>query len=499
MKARLYTILTGLLMAACITTYGQENVSEFTILKTDKDFWGCDLFENEDGTLMFRTLMYTPNTYDDYQHLFYKLTPEGEVLDSLIIDAFADWDYLMRDPVEKDSYILTEDVWVYDSIGDSYIPSFRMIFIDAELNINEDITVPLYTPDPSLYYFTWDPWFIDPQNDFIISFWSDNEHHLRRVGRDGTVKTARDGSAIFAPNYETQVQQPGGDSLLLYSDMGFGTFSESPLTYYLLGGYYPTSGPWPIIGYFFDADFNLIDKHVYEEFDENIGYDGGNNEHIIPLEDDSYLIAVQTSRLSPTVGGVGVAKLDMNHNLITASPMFGSSHCYPRQTAITDDGLIYQLYDRSSQYKASLVRLNDDLSLDWDITLPGTQAIAYFGTSLILLQNGNLAIGYVSRKNMRYCATIVTLCDNYDGVTETTSIEHPFTLYPNPVKNQLSLRFDDGVEPESVELYDLTGRWVSTKRNGLKNIDLNAISSGVYMLRITTTDGKTYRERVIKE
>ena len=258
MKARLYTILTGLLMAACITSYGQEIVSEFTILKTDKDFWGCDLFENEDGTLMFRTLMYTPNTYDDYQHLFYKLTPEGEVLDSLIIDAFADWDYLMRDPVEKDSYILTEDVWVYDSIDDSYIPSFRMIFIDAELNINEDITVPLYTPDPSLYYFTWDPWFIDPQNDFIISFWSDNEHHLRRVGRDGTVKTARDGSAIFAPNYETQVQQPGGDSLLLYSDMGFGTFSESPLTYYLLGGYYPTSGPWPIIGYFFDADFNLM-------------------------------------------------------------------------------------------------------------------------------------------------------------------------------------------------------------------------------------------------
>jgi hypothetical protein len=100
---------------------------------------------------------------------------------------------------------------------------------------------------------------------------------------------------------------------------------------------------------------------------------------------------------------------------------------------------------------------------------------------------------------MRYCATIVTLCDNYDGMTETTSIEHPFTLYPNPVKDQLSLRFDDGVEPESVELYDLTGRWVSTKRNGLKNIDLNAISSGVYMLRITTTDGKTYRERVIKE
>lgn len=499
MKTRLYTFITGLLMAACVTGYGQEIVSEFTIAKMDKDFWSCDLFENEDGTLMFRTLMYTPNTYEDYQHLLYKLTPEGEVLDSLIIDAFADWDYLMRDPVEKDSYILTEDVWVYDSIDDSYIPSFRMIFIDAELNINEDITVPLYTPDPSLYYFTWDPWFIDPQNDFIVSFWSDNVHHLRRVGLDGTLKTSRDDTGIFAPNYETQVQQPGGDSLLLYSDMGFGVFTESPLTYYLLGGYYPASGPWPIIGYFFDADFNLINRHLYEQFDENIGYDGGNYEHIVPLKDDSYLIAVQTSQLSPVVGGVGVAKLDMNHNLIKASPMFGTNHCFPRETLVTDDGIIYQLYDKENQYKVSLVRLDGELNLDWDIILPVNQAIAYFGTSIAMLNNGNLALGSICRKYNRYCATIVTLNDNYDGTSENSDDALPFTLYPNPVKDRLTLRFDDGIKPESVELYDLAGRLVGTKQNGAESIDMSAMPSGIYMLRVATTDGNTYHERVIKE
>ena len=63
MKTKLYSLLTGLLMTACITSYGQEIVNEFTILKTDKDFWGCDLFENKDGTMIFRTLMYTPNLY----------------------------------------------------------------------------------------------------------------------------------------------------------------------------------------------------------------------------------------------------------------------------------------------------------------------------------------------------------------------------------------------------------------------------------------------------
>lgn len=486
-------------MAACLTSHAQEIVNECMILKMDKDFFGCNIFENEDGTLMFKTLMYTPNIYEDYQHLLYKLTPEGEVLDSLIIDAYADWDYLMRAPQDKEAYILTEDRWVYDSIDSLYVVNFRMIFIDADLNINDDITVPFYNVEPSIQYFAINPWIIDPQGDFIISFWSDNEHHLRRIGRDGTLKTSRDGSPIFAPNYETEVQQPGGDSLLLYSEMGFGVFTESPITYYLMGGYYPASGPWPIIGYFFDADFNLIDRHLYKLFDENIGYDGGNNEHIVPLEDDTYLIAVQTSRLSPTAGGVGVAKLDMNHNLIKASPMFGLNHCFPRQTLVADDGSVYQLYDKENQYKVSLARLDNGLNLNWDINLPGNQSIAYFGTSLIMLKNGDIAAGYIGRRYSRYCAYIVTLHDDYDNTAETAKPSSPFILYPNPVKDQLTLRFDDGDEPESVELYNLTGSLLATKNNAMEKIDMSTMSSGVYLLRVTMKDGTHYHEKIVKE
>ena len=502
MKTKLYTLITSLLMATCITSYGQEIVNEFTILKTNKDFWECNLFENGDGTLMFRTLMFNPNTYDDFQHLFYKLTPEGEVLDSLIIDAYADYDYMMRDPLHKNSYILTEDRWVYDSIDSLYTACLRMVFIDSHLNINNDITVPLCDVDPSVYYASWAPWFIDPQNDIIVSFWTDNVHHFRRIGLDGTVKTATDGTALFEPNYEQDPQQPGGDSLLLYSEMGFGTFSQSPLTYYLLGGYYPTSGPWPIVGYFFDADFNLIDRHVYKQFDENIAFDGGNNEHIVPLEDDTYLIAAQTSKLSPTVGGVGVAKYDRNHNPIGASPMFGTNHCYPQQTIIEGNNAIYQLYDIGggwSTHKWGLIRLDSNLNIDWDIILPENQIYAFFGTSMIILKNGAIAACSICRKNMRYGATIVILHDDYDNTPEMTNKDCPFIIYPNPVKDQLTLRFDDGSEPESVELYDLAGRLVGTKSNGLECIDMSAMPSGMYLLRVTMKEGTSYHEKILKE
>ena len=118
---------------------------------------------------------------------------------------------------------------------------------------------------------------------------------------------------------------------------------------------------------------------------------------------------------------------------------------------------------------------------------------------MIILKNGAIVACSICRKNLRYCVSFVILHDNYDNAPETTYIEHSFALYPNPVKDQLTLRFDDGSEPESVELYDLAGRLVGTKPNGLESIDMGTMPSGVYMLRVTMKDGSRYHEKILKE
>jgi hypothetical protein len=498
MKNKLYTLLTSLLMATYITSYGQEIVNEFTIQRTDKDFWECDLFENEDGTLLFKTLMYTPNE-SDYEYLLYKITPEGEVLDSLIFDGLGDYSKLLRNPMDPHSYILTDDIRYYNDVDSTVSAAFRMFFIDENLNLNDEISVPIYQFPIGYYeYFPWDLWFIDTQNDFIISFWTDNIFHMMRIGLDGTIKASTETNALFEPNYS----QPLGDTTLHYSEMGFGIFSESPLTYYKLGGFSPTSGPWPIYGYFFDADLNLIDTQLYDQFNENIAFDGGNNEHIVPLKDGTYLTATQIKSLSPALGGVGLAKYDMNHNPICISPHFGTNHCYPHQTVIANDNTIYQLYNIGggySTFKWALARLNGDLDLDWDMTLPESQIYAFFGTSMIILKNGAIAACSICKKNMRYGVTIVILNDDYDNTLEMKDIGCPFILFPNPVKDELNLRFDEGTEPVSVELFDLAGRLVGTKSNGQESIDMSKMPSGMYLLRVTMKDGSRYHEKILKE
>ena len=67
------------------------------------------------------------------------------------------------------------------------------------------------------------------------------------------------------------------------------------------------------------------------------------------------------------------------------------------------------------------------------------------------------------------------------------------------MKDILSLRFDDGVGAESVELHDLAGRLVGTKSSDLESFDMSAIPSGVYMLRVTMKDGASYHEKIVKE
>ena len=81
---------------------------------------------------------------------------------------------------------------------------------------------------------------------------------------------------------------------------------------------------------------------------------------------------------------------------------------------------------------------------------------------------------------------------------EFTIQNEMLSVYPNPVKDQLSLSFTNDIEPESVELYDLAGRLVSTKHNSMESIDMSTMPAGVFMLRVTMKDGTSHHEKILK-
>ncbi len=67
------------------------------------------------------------------------------------------------------------------------------------------------------------------------------------------------------------------------------------------------------------------------------------------------------------------------------------------------------------------------------------------------------------------------------------------TLYPNPVKDRLTVKAEN---LQSVEVYNLVGQQVVTSSASV--IDFSDLNEGVYFVRVTA-DGKTITKRVVKQ
>ena len=91
------------------------------------------------------------------------------------------------------------------------------------------------------------------------------------------------------------------------------------------------------------------------------------------------------------------------------------------------------------------------------------------------------------------------LADGTVGCQETGIQIRPYLFYPNPTQDELHLQFSPDVTPKTIELYDLQGRIVRTQRNGLESLNLQGLSAGQYVMKVTLENGKVFSDKVVKE
>ena len=103
--------------------------------------------------------------------------------------------------------------------------------------------------------------------------------------------------------------------------------------------------------------------------------------------------------------------------------------------------------------------------------------------------------------------------DTFDTFTTPKSLEtsdsgtHIGTLlrvYPNPTEDILFVKLHGGAGIASVTLYDLQGRAVETRhgtslQDGTAKLNVKSIPAGVYVLRVTDTDGKEYHRKIVRK
>lgn len=501
-KTQLCTLFFGLLMTTCLTSYAQEIVSEFNF-QNGKLFSDTDIVECSDGSLL-TSFSYYSSDYTESGILICKTTSEGQLVDSLRFD----YGHLFSVNGTTDSFVFSSFHW--DNADSTEF--FNMTFIDADLNITDSISIPVFSGvDPQ--GLSIDELVFTPENDFVISYWTNlvmhnywtqnGVFHLMRIGLDGTIVAESETDRMLSPNWSNA--HPS-DSALTYYSQGFGIFRESPRAYFKIGGYIGTNSnhPWPLIAYFFDEELHLTDNFVYKYIDENTYFDWVGHEHLVPFENnastDTYLMAAQV-RHPDGVYRASMVKYDWDNNPLIVKSVESTTTGGPIKTVVVDENTVYHAHQihQSTKTLVGLARLDNDLNSLWNINLPGGQSNYAYGQCLKALQNGDVAMAFFTTDGHDGdLLHLYIIHDSYDGTPETTN-EKPFVLLPNPVKDRLRLRFSQGNEPEELALYDLQGRLVSNKCNSLEILDMSAMPTGVYMLYVTMKDGKRYQEKIVKE
>jgi lysyl endopeptidase len=91
-----------------------------------------------------------------------------------------------------------------------------------------------------------------------------------------------------------------------------------------------------------------------------------------------------------------------------------------------------------------------------------------------------------------------------DGVSvEEILMQGELSLFPNPTTGLLNVRFDGIVDPHRLSIFDGLGRTISSRSiaNNVNTVDLDltALSDGVYMLAVEGSQGRMVRRMVVQK
>ena len=476
-------LLFALLMTA---TFGQaqEIVTEFWH-ENGLYFNIHNIVEAKDNTLLVECPMFEPLPYvNDLGNMFYKVSLEGELLDSLFI-AFDN--VPLRTLFEPDPN--DEKKYIYGRVEQHEIDSttyLKLTTIDKDLNILNELEVPI-TDFLYNYVITSSDLFIDPHGDIIASYWCQQTFYMLRIGIDGTIKHHR------------MVEEMASSGLMI-QPQHTNVFCESPLTYYYLG--WKISNHEGLQAYFIDSLFQVTDEHLYYQTDSYSWFSGGLQEHIVPFDNSTHLLASRYKR-NYTHECTALTMFDNQFNLLKMKwfeeePPFNS--IAPIQTIVAATDTIYYgfMTGTGSPNQLALACFDADLNLRWTRYFLEPDMF-HWATCMTLLHDGNVAIGSYRYGQNPGGISVVIIKDELWNVDENQDFVRPYAYYPNPVQDRLHLQYSPDVQPKQIELYDLQGRLVRSQGNAFETFDLGQLPAGTYTLRVAMEDGQVFSDKVVKE
>ena len=212
----------------------------------------------------------------------------------------------------------------------------------------------------------------------------------------------------------------------------------------------------------------------------------------INIDADTEITTLTLTGPSNAWFAIGFGNLDMGGtdvfrtNGSTIVDAYSSGNALPAQDASQDWNLVSNTVSGSNRTIVATRANNTGDSNDHVFS-------ASAGSLSVIYAKGSSTSYAYHGGNRGFTTLSVTL-----GISENKLLS--FEMYPNPVSDVLNIQLPTGTDKAEVGVYDYTGRLVSTKTisSNDSTLDVQNISKGIYILRVTTNT-KIGVQRFIKK
>ena len=466
-------------LLAVILSLFAESQSVMTYYQcSDKYIELRDLMETRDGNIIMNCPVFDQNNgLADLGTWLYKVSPQGELLDSFFIEDNDMRRFLLTpNPINESNYIFASVSRDFDTASSSLRIRF---FTDNPIELQDEICVSLQDTIVKL-----DALFIDPDNDIIVTYSASKRLYLARVGLDGTLKD------------KTMLPKP---SFNLYQYQHLGLFRESPREYCLWGS--DTEDNFAIYNVVVDSLLNFVGETKL-----NSAYSGGNHEQILYLNDSTYALSSSYTVFHPYVDGLHLSIFNRDNECLKAAIFPDENNvfsAFPIWAAKGASGGFYYSYDTDAVgTQVAVVKLDDDLNVCWKRYCL-KEGPFHMGMSMIALSNGGVAVGGFDSQSgsEHFRIFLIMIDDDGSSVNEDGDILKPFLCYPNPASNTLHVDISPDVidQVSEISLFDISGRLVKAQQSGFGSIDISGLATGMYVMKVALDDGKVFEEKIMKK
>jgi len=166
---------------------------------------------------------------------------------------------------------------------------------------------------------------------------------------------------------------------------------------------------------------------------------------------------------------------------------------------------IERFHATASQFR----RITDPAACNWYVLPPETDSVTFTYNPLVFNIN-NINLNLTRYRTLISDASFDYGCDEIPPrkgsptAVNTATPASQFQVYPNPARDQVTLRYNGDNQEMQVSVQDITGRTIyATSRATLGQqpytVDVSKLVPGVYMIVVADAQGQTERFKIVKQ